>query len=129
MIDVTIQKKRDLTIRCTQDGGVDITNGDGKKGGNLKTRPARKLTWTNATHQARCYLAFRHMAFDDVVSVGPRIWPFAESDPGDSLLELPHGVPTERTLLDFKSVTCIEYEVLDADHEPLLDPVIIIDPN
>lgn len=129
MIDVNVQKKRDFTIRCATSGGVDITNGDGKKGGNIKTRPARKLTWTNDTQHAKCYLGFRNMPLDEVAEVGPYIWPFAESEPDDSLLELSQGVPTERTLLDFDAVTYIEYVVLGADKQLLLDPVIIIEPN
>lgn len=129
MIDVNVQKKREFTIGCTTDGGVDIVDGDGKKGGNLKTRPARRLTWTNATRQATCYLEFRYMALDEVLNVGPRIWPFAGPVPDDGLLELPLGIPTDRTLLNFEAATYVEYVVLGADKQPLLDPVIIIEPN
>jgi hypothetical protein len=129
MIDVNVQKKREFTIHCTADGGVDITNGDGKKGGNIKTRPRRKLTWTNDTQHSICYLAFRQMSLDEIADVGPLVWPFEETPPQDSLLALPKGVPTEGTLLDFRTVTHIEYVVLGADTQPLLDPVIIIEPN
>jgi hypothetical protein len=129
MSNGTAEKKREFTIRCTKSGGVDIEDGDGKKGGNLRTHGGKNITWTNSTSQAMCYLEFKQMLRDDAPGEEVRCWPFSQPDPGNSLLALPVGDPVKRTLKKPTSTLCIEYVVLDGERQPLLDPVIIIDPN
>lgn len=125
----TAEKKREFTIRCTKSGGVDIEDGHGKKGGNVRTHGGKNVTWTNSTSQATCYLEFRQMLQDDAPGDEGRYWPFSQPDPGSSLLALPMGDPVKRTLKKPASTLYIEYVVLGTDEKPLLDPVIIIDPN
>jgi hypothetical protein len=124
-----LNRKRDFTIRCTADGGVEIEDGNHKKGGNLRTRGGKKLAWTNATSRASCYLKFTILGGDDANDDGATAWPFEKPAPDDNLLELPKDIRTERTLERVREVNCIEYVVLDENKQPLLDPVIIIDPN
>jgi len=131
MDDSTVlNKKRDFTIRCTAIDGVEIEDGDHKKGGNLRTRGGKKIAWTNATSRPTCYLKFTILAEDGASDDGATTWPFSGPVPDDKLLALPQDIRTERTLVAGRAaVDCIEYVVLDENKQPLLDPVIIIDPN
>ena len=56
-------------------------------------------------------------------------WPFCGDEPPDLLLEVPQGGWTTRKLRDVEVTESFEYVVLGADKTPLMDPVIIIDPN
>jgi hypothetical protein len=123
----TSQKKREFTISSTKSGGVEIVDGDGKKGGNLRTRGGNNVTWTNSTSQGKCYLEFKQMLLDDATGEEVRWWPFSQPDPGNSLLELPVGRPVNGTLKRPSSTLCIKYAVLDEKEQTLLDPVIIIE--
>ncbi|MCM2310930.1 MAG: hypothetical protein NDI84_05950 [Steroidobacteraceae bacterium] len=129
MDDMTVQKKRDFIVSCTAGCGVDITNGDGKKGGNVRTKGAKKIAWTNATSQSNCYLVFRQLPADGSPEDPAPVWPFTDHPPADRLLVLPLDARVERVLNSVAQVECVEYVVLGADKQPLLDPVIIIEPN
>lgn len=118
--------RRTFTILCRKKGGVEIKDGLERTGGNVRTAARMQLAWTNATNQATCYLKFRLVSRDE--HDGKQWWPFVE-EPGDMLLALPHGEPTVRTLDAVPVTRCVEYVVLGADGEPLLDPIIIIDPD
>ena len=128
--NTVLNKKRDFTIRCTSIDGVEIEDGNHKKGGNLRTHAGKKIAWTNATSRSSCYLKFTILAGDDASNDGATTWPFSEPEPHDKLLVLPQNARTERTLARGRdAVECVEYVVLDENKQPLLDPVIIIDPN
>lgn len=117
---------RKFTIRCRNKGGVEIKNGNGKAGGNLRTAGGNQLAWTNKTHQETCYLKFSYVSRTN--NDGQECWPFDGPSDGGFLAVARNG--TRSVMLKTVAVTeCVEYEVLDADKEPLLDPVIIIDPN
>jgi hypothetical protein len=127
---IVLNKKREFTIRCTPSDGVVIEDGNLKKGGNLRTHAGKAIAWTNATSRPTCFLVFTVLAGDDAANDGAVTWPFSESEPPDKLLELPRGIRTERTLRRGRdAVESVEYVVLDEKKQPLLDPVIIIDPN
>jgi hypothetical protein len=117
---------RNFTIRCRKKGGVEIKNGNGKAGGNLRTAGGNQLAWTNKTVQETCYLKFSTVARTD--NDGEECWPF-DGPSDDGFLAVTRNRTRTVTLKPVAVTECVEYEVLDADKEPLLDPVIIIDPN
>jgi len=125
----TLTARRKFTITCTPEDGVVIEDGNGKKGGTIRVKGGKDLSWKNATAQAACYLRF--MLVPDEATEEPTDpgWPFAGDAPSDGLLEVPQGGWTTRTLKDVSATESFEYVVLDASKSLLLDPVIIIDPN
>ena len=125
----TLGKRRKFTIRCSAECGVVIEDGNGRKGGNLRTHAGADLSWQNLTGQAPCYLQFVSVTADRSDEPGEPCWPFTGDEPADRLLELAQGQPAVRTLKAVAETACVEYVVLGADKQPLLDPVIIIDPN
>ena len=136
MDDYSLAKRREFTITCDGGKGVEITDGTAKKkkGGNLRAHVDKDVTWTNATELATCYLEFKKLPSDADADDDSRIWPFKESAPPGMLLELPLGAPQKVTLAlepgKDKEPRYVEYLVLGADKtSPLLDPIIIIDPN
>jgi hypothetical protein len=124
-----LDKRRRFTLRCTAECGVLIEDGNGRRGGNLRTRWGVELSWQNLTRQATCYLQFTSVAADDSDQPGQPCWPFTGDEPASKLLELAHGAPVARSLKQVTATELVEYVVLGEDKEPLLDPVIIIDPN
>lgn len=119
-------KKHSFTIRCRNKGGVEIKDGHGKAGGNLRTTWGHQLAWTNKTSQATCYLKFSFVSRAD--NDGVECWPFKEASDG-GVLAVRRNDTRSVELKEVAATECVEYEVLGADREPLLDPVIIIDPN
>lgn len=125
----TLSARRKFTIRCTSDGGLEIKDGNGKKGGNFRGKEGKDLSWKNDTSESVCYLQFTRIPDEDSAEpVGPG-WPFCGDEPPDLLLEVPQGGWTTRKLRDVEVTESFEYVVLGADKTPLMDPVIIIDPN
>lgn len=127
-------KKRQFTVTCDAGKGVEIIDGTGKKGGNLKSHRGKRVTWENATPLATCYLEFKRLLADDDDDDDQRTWPFKEQEPRDKLLALPKDAPQTVTLAlehgKDKEPRYVEYRVLGTDRtNPLLDPIIIIDPN
>ena len=135
MDDLSLAKRREFTITCDEGKGVEITDGTvkKKKGGNLRAHVDKDVTWTNATAFATCYLEFKRLPSDSDADDDSRIWPFKESVPPKMLLALPLGAPQKVTLAlepgKDKEPRYVEYGVLGEDEQPLLDPIIIIDPN
>ena len=125
----TLGKRRKFTIRCTAECGVMIEDGNGRKGGNLRTHSGADLSWKNLTGQEICYLQFMSVSADSSDIPGQPCWPFTGDEPADKLLELAQGPPAVRTLKAVAETAFVEYVVLGADKQPLIDPIIIIDPN
>jgi len=125
----TLGKRRAFTVRCTDDCGVVIEDGNGRKGGNLRTHAGADLSWKNRTDQEVCYLRFESVSPDYSDVPGEPCWPFTGDEPADKLLVLSQGPPTVRTLKAVAATAFVEYVVLGEDQQPLVDPVIIIDPN
>ena len=119
-------KRLGFTIRCRKKGGVEIKDGNGKAGGNLRAAGGNLLAWTNKTDQETCYLKFSFVSRgnDD----GTECWPFEGPSDG-GLLAVRRNDTRSVALKPVTATQCVEYEVLGADRQPLLDPVIIIDPN
>jgi hypothetical protein len=115
-----------FTIRCRNKGGVEIKDGKGKAGGNLRTAGGNVLAWTNKTDQDTCYLRFASVSRTD--DNGKECWPFEGPSDGGYLAVRRNDTRTV-TLKGVTQTACVEYEVLDAEKQSLLDPVIIIDPN
>jgi len=126
MTSVVISNRRTFTIHCRQRGGVEITDGNNKSGGNLRTAGGKQLAWINVTGQETCYLRFASVSRSD--DDGKACWPFVEAS-DDGLLALRRAERTVRTLEAVPATECVEYVVLGAGGQPLLDPVIIIDPT
>lgn len=130
MVDMLISRKREFTISCDASGGIVITDGDGKKGGNVASKQGRKIAWTNATEKP-CWLEFTQLLPGDGADSGDRIWPFhvtpQQPEPADRLLAIQAGDRQERTLMNVDANCYVEYQVLDAAGAPLRDPVIIIE--
>lgn len=136
MDEFSVAKRREFTITCDAVKGVEITDGTvkKKKGGNLRAHVDKDVSWTNATELATCYLEFKKLPSDTDADDDSRIWPFKESAPPDMLLALPKGAAQKVTLAlepgKEMEPRYVEYLVLGADKtNPLLDPIIIIDPN
>ena len=79
---------------------------------------------------------FTRLFRDDVEAPGNQaIWPFEEPEPNDPgapeprLLKLPYSAGVTVTLLAPRELDCVEYVVLGSTGQPLLDPVIIIEPR
>jgi len=125
----TLSERRKFTIRCTADGGLEIEDGNGRKGGNFRGKGGKDLSWKNSTDESICYLQFRCVQDEDSAATDGPDWPFSGDEPPDRLLELPQGGWTTRTLKAVTATESFEYVVLGATKTPLLDPVIIIDPN
>jgi hypothetical protein len=124
-----LEKRRKFTVRCTAECGAVIEDGNGKKGGNLRTHWGVELSWKNLTGEETCYLQFTTMRADDSDEPSQPCWPFTAAEPADKLLQVPKGPPVVRTLQRVNETMHVEYVVLGAAKQPLLDPVIIIDPN
>lgn len=131
MNPVILDQRRKFTIRCTPDCGVVIEDGNGKKNGNFRGKNGKTLSWKNETNQSVCYLRFTRIPDEnsEETMTGNPSWPFQETAPPDLLLEVPQGGWTTRTLKMVEVTESFEYDVLGTDKAPLLDPVIIIDPN
>ena len=125
----TLSARRKFRIRCTADCGPEIEDGNGKKGGNFRGRKGRDLSWKNETSQAVCYLRFTRIPDESSADPTDPDWPFSDTEPADRLLAVPQGSWTTCTLKDVQVTESYEYVVLDGNRNPLLDPVIIIDPN
>lgn len=125
----TLSARRKFTIRCTPDEGIEIKDGNGKKGGNFRGKGGKDLSWKNDTDEPVCYLQFTIVPDDDSADPSGPGWPFCDAEPSDLLLAVPRGGWTTRTLKVVEATESFEYVVLGADKSPLADPVIIIDPN
>jgi len=126
---VTLSARRKFRIRCTADGGPEIEDGNGKKGGNFRGKGGRDLSWKNDTDQSVCFLQFTLVPDENCAAQDGPSWPFTGDEPPDLLLAVPNGGWTTRTLKEVAATESFEYVVLGASREPLFDPVIIIDPN
>jgi hypothetical protein len=125
----TLSARRKFTIRCTADRGPEIQDGNGKKGGNFRGKKGKDLSWKNDTDEPVCYLQFTRIPDEDSAAADGPDWPFSGDEPPGLLLEVPQGSWTTRTLKEVEVTESFEYVVLGASKTPLLDPVIIIDPN
>ena len=125
----TLSARRKLTIRCTADGGLEIKDGNGKKGGNFRGKGGKDLSWKNDTQETVCYLRFSLVPDEETDDPDSPSWPFQGDAPPDLLLAVPQGGWTTRKLKGVIATESFEYVVLGAGKTPLLDPVIIIDPN
>ncbi len=131
MLEAELRRKNDFTISCDAGSGLEISDGDGRKGGNVASRRGSRISWTNATGRD-CRLAFRQLLGDDG-GPGTDDWPFKVTPqhplPADRQLAIPAGARVERSLTDdYAEHAYFEYVVLDAAGAPLHDPVIIIEP-
>jgi hypothetical protein len=126
---VTLSARRKFTIRCTASGGPEIEDGNGKKGGTFRGKGGKDLSWKNDTAESTCYLRFTRVPDENPATEDGSSWPFAGDEPPGLLLEVPQGGWTTRTLKEVDATESFEYVVLGASKAPLLDPVIIIDPN
>lgn len=136
MTEMLIDPKRDFTIECPDGVALVIKDRHGRRGGNLRTRGGRRVAWTNEARDADCFLRFTRLLPDDVESPGNlAIWPFCDDEPDDEdapevrLLRLPFSSRVTVTLPTPAELDCIEYVVLGPTGQPLLDPVIIIEPQ
>lgn len=129
MDPVTLDKRRKFTIDCDDAFGVVIEDGNGKTGGNFRGKGGKDLSWKNDTDEPVCYLRFVRVPDEDSEATDDPSWPFEGDEPPGLLLEVPQGGWTTRTLKAVSATESFEYMVLDEDEQPLLDPVIIIDPN
>ena len=131
-------KRETFTINCSS-RGVVIRDAYGNEGGNLVTHGKRTLTWTNVADVTECFLEFwpvlppPNKRNKKRKISAERVWPFVANKscpkPADKLLLLPRGSPVARVLKGYASAKYLQYRVLGPDGAPLLDPVIIIDPN
>lgn len=136
MTVMLIDPKRDFTIECPDGAALLIKDRQGRPGGNLRTQGGKRVAWTNMAHAPACFLRFTRLLPDDVESPGnAAIWPFEDPEPNDPtapeprLIRLPYGSTATVTLLAPKDLDCVEYVVLGSTGQPLLDPVIIIEPR
>jgi len=125
----TLNARRKLTIYCTPDDGVVIEDGNGKKGGHVRAKGGRALSWKNSTEQSVCYVRFTLIPDEGTEEPVGSDWPFDGDPPPELLLEVPQGGWATGTLKVVQTTESFDYVVLGADKTPLMDPVIIIDPN
>ena len=131
-------KRETFTITCGP-SGVVIRDAYGNEGGNVVTRGGRAIAWTNVEAGTECFLEFWPVLPPPKKRnrkrkiVEERVWPFVVSGshpkPDDKLLSLPRGSRVTRILKGYATARYLQYRVLGPDGAPLLDPVIIIDPN
>ncbi len=136
MTVMLIDPRRDFTIECPDGAALLIRDRQGRIGGNLRTRGGKQVAWTNRAHEPACFLKFTRLFPDDVEAPADQpIWPFEDPEPNDPcapeprLLRLPFSSGVTVKLLSSSRLECVEYVVLGSTGQPLLDPVIIIEPN
>jgi hypothetical protein len=124
----TLDRRRRFTISCDETSGLVIEDGNGKQGGNFRGKEGKNLSWKNDTDEPVCRLRFVRIPDEDSEEEVDPSWPFVGDPPPGLLLEVPQGGWTTRTLKEVSATESFEYVVLGEDEQPLLDPVIIIDP-
>ena len=130
----TIGPKDDLTIDLVGERCIVVTDGRGKGGGNVHSRPRTSIRWTNRTGYP-CRLYFHELAPDDVDGDGPDTWPFDETagiPPNGQEIPAtgPGGSPGRWTgTLQADLDTVVKYDIVvvtGAANPPMLDPIIIV---
>lgn len=128
-----VSNKADFTISI-ENGAIQITDRNGKRGGSVSSASGRKLSWRNETG-GTCTLEFLKLLDESDPASDPKAWPFTpDQNPWSNAVSLPiaptpNQNPWEGKLATVRAVTSYEYKVhveMPDGRKYHLDPIIIV---